>query len=357
MLSKSLSITPFASLSRAVCGTRGSTLIINLPGSPKAVVENLEAISSSLRHALTLLNPTLGVTSHEPPNKVHEQEGHSQSHEHKHERREHKMEAQEKHKKHSHGHTCSHGDEGQQENPLRSSKWPRVEMEEAFKLVKSHWKAKGTQLLPLLSSLGRVLSEDVRARDPLPPFRASMKDGYAVFSEEGPGRYKCPFLLKAGSEGSEKLSKGTIIKIATGAALPEGADAVVMVEYTKLVETTPEGEIVEIMYGVKSGENVRPVGCDISMEEVVLKKGDVIGSAEIGILASVGVTEVSVYEMPKVALLSTGDELVLPNEKNLPSGKIRDSNKSMLLSMLAEVCISKFAFLMYQVPFFLEGGC
>ena len=133
------------------------------------------------------------------------------------------------------------------------------------------------------------------------------------------------------------LQPGTIVRINTGAPVPAGADAVVQVEDTKLVKSSEDGkeEIeVEILKAPVKGQDIRPVGSDIESGSVVLKRQTPLNAAERGILATVGATKVKVFQLPKVSLLSTGNELQDPEAEDLKPGAIRDSNKTTLKTLL-----------------------
>eukprot|EP00090_Calanus_glacialis_P034649 TRINITY_DN5842_c0_g1_i4.p1 TRINITY_DN5842_c0_g1~~TRINITY_DN5842_c0_g1_i4.p1 ORF type:complete len:345 (-),score=111.04 TRINITY_DN5842_c0_g1_i4:36-1049(-) len=128
-----------------------------------------------------------------------------------------------------------------------------------------------------------------------------------------------------------------VFRINTGAPVPPGADAVVMVEETKLVKKTDDGKEeleIEILKAPLVGQDIRPIGSDIAMGETVLSAGTILGPGEVGLLAAVGVTEVLVSKLPRIAVLSTGNEIQEPGEDLLP-GHIRDSNKTTLLALLA----------------------
>ncbi|KAM0866750.1 hypothetical protein ACQ4PT_042426 [Festuca glaucescens] len=168
--------------------------------------------------------------------------------------------------------------------------------------------------VPLLDALGLVLAQDARAPDPLPPFRASVKDGYAVVASDGPGEYPVIAEARAGDDAlGVVVAPGTVAYVTTGGPIPDGADAVVQVEDTEQLAAAPDGaKRVRISARVAEGHDVRSVGCDIEKDSVVLKSGEIIGPAEVGLLATVGITTVKAYRRPTIAIFSTGDELVQP---------------------------------------------
>ena len=181
--------------------------------------------------------------------------------------------------------------------------------------------------ISLAAALGRILAQDVTAAEPFPPFAASTKDGYAVAAQNGPGTYPVQGHVMAGRPADYAQLPGRVSYIATGAPLPEGADAIVMVE-----DTEPRGDHVRIKVQVAPGTDVRPVGADLEQGALVLPRGKKLGPVEMGLLATVGAARVPVYGRPKVTVLSTGDEICAPWET--PGyGQIRDSNHIMLSGM------------------------
>ncbi|XP_065866320.1 molybdopterin biosynthesis protein CNX1 [Euphorbia lathyris] len=187
--------------------------------------------------------------------------------------------------------------------------------------------------VPLHDALGKILAEDIRAPDPLPPYPASVKDGYAVVASDGPGEYPVITESRAGNDGlGITVTPGTVAYVTTGGPIPDGADAVVQVENTEKVDDSGGSKRVRILVQTSKGVDIRPVGCDIEKDVVVLKSGERLDISEIGLLATVGVLMAKVYPTPTIALLSTGDELVEPTTTCLGRGQIRDSNRAMLLA-------------------------
>ncbi|XVF19549.1 hypothetical protein REPUB_Repub11eG0121100 [Reevesia pubescens] len=188
--------------------------------------------------------------------------------------------------------------------------------------------------VPLHQALGKVLAQDILAPDPLPPYAASIKDGYAVVASDGPGEYPVITESRAGNDGVGVIViPGTVAYVTTGGPIPDGADAVVQVEDTEQVKVpSVESKRVRILVQTSKGVDIRPVGCDVKKDAVVLKSGERIGASEVGLLATVGVTMVKVQPTPTIGVLSTGDELVESTTGSLSRGKIRDSNRAMLLA-------------------------
>jgi gephyrin len=189
--------------------------------------------------------------------------------------------------------------------------------------------------------VGFVLAEDVMAAEAVPAYRASIVDGYAVYHTDGAGVYPVVSISHAAPGSIPPLKRGEVTRITTGAPLPPGATAVVMVEDTILKSSTADGKeeaTVEILAsGMEDGENVREVGSDVALGSLVLRKGTVISAigGEIGLLASVGLKKVAVYRKPCVGVLSTGDEVVSHlREGPLRMGEIRDTNRPTLITAI-----------------------
>jgi molybdopterin molybdotransferase len=180
---------------------------------------------------------------------------------------------------------------------------------------------------------GRVLDQDVVAAEDVPPFRNTAVDGYAVRvadTEQVPVELLVVDTLAAGAEPKIAVNAGEAIRIMTGAPMPSGADAVVMVEDTQRVGETH----VRISRGAKMNDGVREAGSDVHAGETVFVRGTVLNAAGIGVLASVNARTVRAFPRARVALLSTGDELVVDGSP-LRIGQIRESNLTMLHSMIA----------------------
>jgi molybdopterin molybdotransferase len=180
-------------------------------------------------------------------------------------------------------------------------------------------------------ALGRVLAEDVTSAIPVPPFDSSAMDGYAVAA--GPAaELEVVDESRAGHPAAASVSSGTAVRISTGAAVPEGADAVVPVERSEpLARPAPNGRVRVPATAV--GDNVRYAGEDVRAGEVVLRTGAVLGPAELGVAASVGRPSLRCTRRPRVALLVTGDELTQPGERLRP-GAIYSSNRFALAGQI-----------------------
>lgn len=464
MLMGSLNVTPLGMLSRPVCGIRGKTLIINLPGSKKGSQECFQFILPALPHAIDLLreatvgvkathaaleqlpspSPLLANTHSNTHSNMHTMERGTQCEEEEDEEED-RRRGRHAHNHHHHQHgsshitaaaiaaktshavvmakggpylprstpappthftcSCSHDLQipdsiisrgvqvlprdsaslsstpsespratqatsrlstascptpkvqsrcGSNENILRASHsavdiskvarrhrmspFPLTSMDKAFITVLEMTPILGIEVINYRDGLGRVLAQDIYAKDNLPPFPASVKDGYAVRAADGPGDRFIMGESQAGQQPTHTVMPGQVMRVTTGAPIPCGADAVVQVEDTELLRESEDGteELeVRIMVQARPGQDIRPIGHDIRRGECVLAKGTHMGPSEIGLLATVGVTEVSVHKFPVVAVMSTGNELLNP-EDDLHPGKIRDSNRSTLLSTIQE---------------------
>ncbi|MBX3053525.1 MAG: hypothetical protein KF753_18760 [Caldilineaceae bacterium] len=219
---------------------------------------------------------------------------------------------------------------------MAESPYPMLSVEDALAAVLAQSTPLPPVPVPARQALGQILAVDIQAGEPLPPFPASVKDGYAVVAADGPGTYSLVGEVTAGRVADFTVTPGTVAYVTTGAAMPPGADAVVMVEETEKFWARNGPAQIEIRARVSAGDDVRPIGVDVAVGEVVLEAGTRLGPAEIGLLATAGVTDVSVYPRPRVAVLSTGDELVEPGTP-LGPGQIRDSNRAMLMAAIEAV--------------------
>ncbi|MDQ2683147.1 MAG: molybdopterin molybdotransferase MoeA [Chloroflexota bacterium] len=190
----------------------------------------------------------------------------------------------------------------------------------------------GAESVELALAPGRVVAEDIVARDDHPPFPAATMDGYAVVSHDGSPWREITGTQPAGPivPGLE-VTEGYAVKIMTGAPLPPGADAVIKIEDVEV----SEDHIVLAEPTVPAGQYIRPVGSDLAEGATVIRAGTRIGPVEVGLLATMGYPAVSVHQAPRVAVISTGDELVDPGA-TLEPGTIRDSNRFALVAALRE---------------------
>ncbi|PNJ70809.1 GPHN isoform 10 [Pongo abelii] len=409
MLMGSLNVTPLGMLSRPVCGIRGKTLIINLPGSKKGSQECFQFILPALPHAIDLLRdaivkvkevhdeledlpsppPPLSPPPTTSPHKQTEDKG-VQCEEEEEEKKDSGVASTEDSssshitaaaiaaKKHpfytSPAVVMAHGEQpipglinyshhstderipdsiisrGVQVLPRDTaslsttpSESPRAQATSRLSTAscptpKVQSRCSSKENILRANGMGRVLAQDVYAKDNLPPFPASVKDGYAVRAADGPGDRFIIGESQAGEQPTQTVMPGQVMRVTTGAPIPCGADAVVQVEDTELIRESDDGteELeVRILVQARPGQDIRPIGHDIKRGECVLAKGTHMGPSEIGLLATVGVTEVEVNKFPVVAVMSTGNELLNPEDDLLP-GKIRDSNRSTLLATIQE---------------------
>ncbi|MGH9190579.1 MAG: molybdopterin molybdotransferase MoeA [Acidimicrobiales bacterium] len=190
--------------------------------------------------------------------------------------------------------------------------------------------------VPVADALACVLAETVTAAENVPPFDNTAMDGYALRADDtvsAPAPLEVVGTLAAGQRPDMVVGPGQAVRIMTGAPIPPGADAVVMVERTLVPPGTDAVVIVEIT--ARPGDHIRRAGEDLRAGQVVFEPGTPIGPGHLGVLASLGRDRVSVFGRPRVGVLSTGDELVAGPEALAP-GQIRDSNRPTLLAMVAE---------------------
>ncbi|KAL7282623.1 hypothetical protein ACG7TL_004095 [Trametes sanguinea] len=349
LLSASLQATPLGALSRPVAGTIRHTLIVTLPGSVKAVQENLAALlnASVVNHAIELVRGGSGRAVHAQlaaegvrvPSEasVSSRSGDAGVHQGHH------------HHHHGHGHEPPRPRSVLSNDPalpvhtrLRESPYQLVSVAEAFLTILREIKPLGIAEHPVMPNLrGHVIAEDVYAPQNVPLTPSTNVDGYALRSTDPPAIYK---VLTARTHAlSTPLPLGSVFRVNTGGPLPAGTDAVIMVEDTRLRSTqrTPSGEEfeedeIETLVQVEPGENVREPGSDVRKGELVLERGTIVNASggEIGTLAFVGRTKVNVVRKPVVALLSTGNELLdLQSPHPLPNegwGGIWDTNRPSL---------------------------
>ncbi len=202
--------------------------------------------------------------------------------------------------------------------------------EEALSIVLSHCPTLPTEKVYLLDALGRVLAEDVISEEDRPSFDNSAMDGYAVHWEDikdAPVELLVVGEIPAGAEETFELPRGCAVKIFTGAPIPKGATAVVPVEYTE----AKNGKVL-IKEAFKEGANIRRKGEELKAGEIVLQKGTILRHYEIGLLASLNKVQVEVSRRPRVAVLSTGDEIKDLGEPITKPSQIRTSNGYTLMA-------------------------
>uniref|UniRef100_A0A1B6L8C5 MoaB/Mog domain-containing protein n=1 Tax=Graphocephala atropunctata TaxID=36148 RepID=A0A1B6L8C5_9HEMI len=318
ILYQSLTKTKMAMLSRAVCGVRKKCLIINFPGSKKAVGECLAVVMDCIPHALALLRDnTQSVTA------THQA-----------------LQATLK----------SKVDVSRVARRARQSTFPMVDVEDSLYILRaivaklsigSASPDKCIEEVPINQALGRVMVRPATAACSLPPYRASVKDGYAAISSEGKGPREVVSVMVAGSQPhlGVPFLPGQCTRVNTGAPIPSCADCVVQVEDTRLLHETDGGRkeiMIEVLVAPTAGQDIREIGSDVREGEVVLRVTQTpLTSSQVGLLASVGVFKLPVVRLPRVAVLSTGNELQ-PLGHKLEPGQIWDSNKIMLLCLFKE---------------------
>jgi len=219
-----------------------------------------------------------------------------------------------------------------------------LEVKDALEKILAAISPLPAEIVPIIEAAHRVLAADIYAPHDLPPFANSSMDGYAVVAADiahssSDRSVRLPVIedIPAGKAPRKPLKSGQAARIMTGAPLPEGADAVVPVELTDDTGgSSPVPAAVGILEPVPAGANIRPRGEDIQNGELVLPAGRRLRPADIGVLAGLGLPEVSVIRRPRIAVLSTGDELLTPDQPLTP-GKIRDMNGYVLPALIQEL--------------------
>ena len=212
-----------------------------------------------------------------------------------------------------------------------------ISIKQAQKIISENLPSRVVESIKLTDSLGRVLAEDITAPEPSPRFTNSAMDGFAarwtdVQSATKRSTVSLPIVGEsgAGTPFKKKLDKGQVIRISTGAMIPDGADTVIPQEDTKF-----DKKAVNILNVGKKYQNIRFKGSEFSEEKTVLKKGTVIQSPKIGLLSALGIINVSVFRKPKVAIIVTGTE-IKPFSSKIQPWQIRDSNSVMLKTAVIE---------------------
>ncbi len=218
-----------------------------------------------------------------------------------------------------------------------------VPVEEALERFFRYVPSMPAEEVPLEKALGRVLADDIRSPIDIPPFHRAAFDGYAVKSKDtfgasqsNPITLKVIGTLRPGDDKSYTLGEMEAVEIATGAYLPEGADAVIPLEYTKKMD-----QFVEIIRQVSPGANVDRKGSDVRVGDLVLRAGTYIGPFEMLMLSSLNITGVKVAKRPQVSIISTGNELVELGS-DLKRGQIVNSNRYMISSLISELAEARY---------------
>lgn len=220
-----------------------------------------------------------------------------------------------------------------------------LNVDRAIELILEGLNSKGPEEISIMEALNRIAASNIIAPMSLPPFANSALDGFAVHasdtqtaSEDSPMTLPVSLDITAGTHPERPLEMGEAARIMTGAPLPEGADAIIAVEATNVDweadDEVPLPESIQFTKPVKAGHGVRAIGESVKAGQVIIEKGSVLRSASIGMLAGLGLSEVSVTQQPRVAIISSGNELV-PLHETLTPGKIHDSN-SYSLAMLVK---------------------
>jgi molybdopterin molybdotransferase len=205
-----------------------------------------------------------------------------------------------------------------------------VAVDEAQRRIAAHCAPLGLEQLQSAAAAGRVLAEDVYAAGPLPDMPKSAVDGYALRAADGLAPRRVLAEITAGATTGLTVEPGTAVRIMTGAPVPPGADAVIMVE-----QTAEHDGVMTVRRAPGTGDSIHRIGQDMAAGELVLARGTTLGAAEMGLLATVGQARVQVYRQPVVAVLATGDEVYEPDGEPIPGG-VRDSNRYALMAAAHE---------------------
>jgi len=203
-----------------------------------------------------------------------------------------------------------------------------LSLEEALTCILERSKPLSSEIVPLKHAVGRVVAEPALARVDLPPFPSSAMDGFAVRGAETPGTLPISLRVAAGSPFTGPLESGSAAAIATGGAVPEGADTIVPVE-----QAAEESGHVRIAEPARADAHIRPRGGDVREGAVVVSAGVRIGPAQIGALAAAGVADIRCFRRPRASVLATGSELRAPGE-TLEPGQIFESNRPLIAAVL-----------------------
>jgi molybdopterin molybdotransferase len=202
-----------------------------------------------------------------------------------------------------------------------------MSVKKAQKIITNSLSRLNVEIISLDNAYRRVLAEEIQSLLNSPPFKRSAMDGYAIraedtygFSENNPAKLNVIDCIGAGQLSDAEVKNGEAIKIATGAPIPEGANAVVMEEYTN-----SNGDLLEVEMTLTPGENISPLGEDIQKDDIVLNKGKVLRPQDLAIIASAGYNEIKVYRKPKIGVITTGTELIMPRS-NISGAEIINSN-------------------------------
>jgi putative molybdopterin biosynthesis protein len=214
-----------------------------------------------------------------------------------------------------------------------------LDLDEAKRRLHYYYKPKhfGDECASLNEAYGRVLYEDIIAPIDVPGFDRAAMDGYAIKAEDTYGATETESIklrivgrIQAGEKPTVTISKGQACEVATGSPIPLGANGIIMVEYTQ-----EKGEYLYVFKPITPGEHISSTGSDISIGETILRKGTLLTTKELGIIAAIGFSNIHIYKKPKVAIISTGDELLQPGSK-LSYGKIYDINSTSIYSSVFE---------------------